>query len=203
MLQHLNPDRETISRALNDLPETLDETYERIFCQIPNNAREFVHGTMKFIYTHTVFRNYHCAPGDRSHDTPILFLLDLIRRAISLGGNRQTGYLYAEDTVRELCGRSKSMKSWRPRPRHLRITPSGSSWNLKGSKLGLLPFLRLTERWRPFSIRSWSSPRRLISSPFKPLSKSSTKSSTRKTTNTGEVYMTFSVSIVSPHPCYA
>src|ERR1051326_1866906 len=51
-LQRLKGESQIIRNALANLPKTLDETYERIFLQIPKEDREFVHHALKWIYYH-------------------------------------------------------------------------------------------------------------------------------------------------------
>ncbi|KAK0726405.1 hypothetical protein B0T21DRAFT_350542 [Apiosordaria backusii] len=96
VLQRLQPNRDMISNALATLPETLDETYERVFLQIPKTARGFVHSAIKWIYAHSFHlgNNITC---------PIL--LDIIRKDLaSRDRTTTTGYLFNEDLLRDFCG---------------------------------------------------------------------------------------------------
>ena len=52
ILQRVKGNRDAVRKALQNLPQGLDETYERIFDQIPDEARPFVHHTLKWIYAH-------------------------------------------------------------------------------------------------------------------------------------------------------
>src|ERR1700722_4868588 len=52
ILQDLKPESQVISKILCNLPETLDETYERVFVTIPEHARTLVHNALKLVYSH-------------------------------------------------------------------------------------------------------------------------------------------------------
>ena len=83
-------------RALACLPQTLDETYERIFLQIPSSARIFVHHALKWIYFHREIhkRNMNCTT----------FLTAVHRSASGFHPAGYGDYLFDEDLLREFCG---------------------------------------------------------------------------------------------------
>ncbi len=94
-LQRLKGDSNIIRNALANLPKTLDETYERIFLEIPDQARLFVHHALKWIYS---YGELHC----KGITTGIL--LQLIQRSTSELLSSTNDYLYDEELLRELCG---------------------------------------------------------------------------------------------------
>jgi hypothetical protein len=94
-LQRLKGESNIVRNALKNLPKTLDETYKRIFLEIPDEDRIFVHHALKWIYFH-----------GELHDTNIScsLLLQGIERSTceSTPGGRD--YFYDEERLRELCG---------------------------------------------------------------------------------------------------
>ncbi|KAK4231120.1 hypothetical protein QBC38DRAFT_258954 [Podospora fimiseda] len=95
-LQRLKPEPSVIRRALDNLPRTLEETYDRIFMDIPEEARSFVRTTLKWIYMHEF--------STASSSVPCSVLL----QAVQMTGSRHTecedGYLFDQDLLREFCG---------------------------------------------------------------------------------------------------
>jgi len=95
VLARLEPRREVVKNALVTLPGTLDETYERIFLQVPRDARRFVHSALKWVYSHTIFHN---------NNVPCAMLLHLVRKSLSLNFSPLDGYDYDLDLLRDFCG---------------------------------------------------------------------------------------------------
>lgn len=95
ILQRLKPDRGTITKALESLPRTLDETYERIFLQIPDEARLFVHHALKWIHAHNkLYGNQISAP----------VLIQAVSRSTAEIDSSVHDYRHDEDRLREYCG---------------------------------------------------------------------------------------------------
>jgi len=95
VLERLNPDITVITNTLTTLPETLDETYERIFLGIPNHSRFFVHQALKWIYSHRALCN---------NNISATILLQAVQRAspeLALSGN---GFADGVELLREYCG---------------------------------------------------------------------------------------------------
>jgi hypothetical protein len=94
-LQHLKPDSKIVTDALDNLPETLDETYERIFLAIPEISQVFVHNALKLVYSH-----HELCSGNISMN----ILLQATQRTspeLGLWGIAQGD---GEDLLRKLCG---------------------------------------------------------------------------------------------------
>ena len=60
-LQRLKPDIKIVRAALANLPKTLDETYERVFSNIPEDARFFIKHVLHWMSTHRVI--HQVIPG--------------------------------------------------------------------------------------------------------------------------------------------
>ncbi|KAH7150299.1 hypothetical protein B0J13DRAFT_549886 [Dactylonectria estremocensis] len=95
VLQRLRPDSTIIRDALANLPKTLDETYERLFLQIPEEGRIFVHHALKWIYY-----NGQIYIGN----IPCSTLLQAIQRSERDSFYSYNDYVYDEDLLREFCG---------------------------------------------------------------------------------------------------
>ncbi|KAK0706095.1 hypothetical protein B0T26DRAFT_725418 [Lasiosphaeria miniovina] len=95
ILQRLKGDKATILKALVCLPRTLDETYERIFLQIPHESRLVVHHALKWIYAHDDLR---------VDNIPASNLIQAIQRSTALLGSSGYDYDYNVDLLRDLCG---------------------------------------------------------------------------------------------------
>jgi hypothetical protein len=52
-LQRLKGERNVVKKALTNLPRTLDEIYDRIFCAIPEEEYMFVHHAFQWITYHS------------------------------------------------------------------------------------------------------------------------------------------------------
>ncbi|KAK4204649.1 vegetative incompatibility protein HET-E-1 [Triangularia verruculosa] len=116
VLERLEPHKDVILGTLATLPRTLDETYERIFLQIPNEAREFVCMTMKLIYAHSLIW---------PNSIPCLVLLDIMRRYAASSGRTTGRYLFNEDLIREFCG---CLVTVAPERRDFHISPVPLGW---------------------------------------------------------------------------
>lgn len=95
VLQRLRPDSGIIRDALRNLPKTLDETYERIFLQIPEEARIFVHHTLRWIHCHGEVW------GESASGT---FLLQAVQTGLPSTIPSIQGYVFDEELLREFCG---------------------------------------------------------------------------------------------------
>ncbi|KAH7134125.1 hypothetical protein EDB81DRAFT_803226 [Dactylonectria macrodidyma] len=95
VLQRLRPDSTVIRDALANLPKTLDETYERLFLQIPEDGRIFVHHALRWIYYNGEIYN-----ADIHSST----LLEAIQRSERTYFRSRNVYAYDEDLLREFCG---------------------------------------------------------------------------------------------------
>lgn len=73
----------------------MDETYERIFLEIPDEDRIIVHYVLKWIYYHQEMRdeNISCQ-----------ILLQAIERSLAESGASRHNYSFDEELLRELCG---------------------------------------------------------------------------------------------------
>ena len=119
-LQYLRPDLKIVRAALANLPKDLDETYERVFSRIPEDARLFMQHVLHWMSTH---RTIHQAiPGVERIDTcdfskieipkladlPCSVLFAAVQQSLA---NEQEcdpmfldGYVLDEELLREFCG---------------------------------------------------------------------------------------------------
>ncbi|KAH7126132.1 hypothetical protein EDB81DRAFT_730543 [Dactylonectria macrodidyma] len=95
ILQHLKGDIDVITKALAGLPRTLDETYERIFLRVPDEAWPVVHHALKWIYAHNALRQ---------NNIPLSNLIQAVQRSADRCDSGQYEYDYNEDLLREFCG---------------------------------------------------------------------------------------------------
>lgn len=95
ILKRLKRNRDTITKALESLPRTLDETYERIFLQIPDEAQLFVHHALKWIYAHNALRNNNICTSN---------LIQAIKRSTAGLDSSGYDYDYNEALLREFYG---------------------------------------------------------------------------------------------------
>ncbi len=119
-LQRLKPDTGIIKAALDNLPRTLDETYERVFLRIPEEARLFVQHALHWMSTHrlihqAILRGHRTLSCDLSPihipyaiDIPCDVLFRAVREGLAREGSWDTmflsGYVLDEELLRELCG---------------------------------------------------------------------------------------------------
>ncbi|GAB1310617.1 NACHT domain-containing protein [Madurella fahalii] len=99
-LRRLKPDSNVIETALANLPKTLDETYERIFLNIPEDARLFVKHALQWLQTH---QNVH--RGAKTSAIPCSVLLQAVQKTLAADESYDmAGYVFDEDLLREFCG---------------------------------------------------------------------------------------------------
>ena len=95
-LQRLKCERDVVQKALANLPETLDETYDRIFLSVPKEEQVFVHHALQWIFYHNELYD-----GD---GIPCAVLLQGVKRStVGLTANQHERF-YDKETLRELCG---------------------------------------------------------------------------------------------------
>ncbi|KAH6650508.1 hypothetical protein F5144DRAFT_481517 [Chaetomium tenue] len=119
-LKRLKPDIRTVKAALGNLPKTLDETYERVFSRIPEDARLFIQHVLHWMSTHRMI--HQAIPGvariatcdfsrieiPKLADIPCSVLFAAVQR--SLADEEECdplfldGYVLDEELLRELCG---------------------------------------------------------------------------------------------------
>lgn len=102
-LQRLKPDINVVTTALANLPRTLDETYERIFRQIPEEAQDTVRYTFMWIRRHQL---QHTFTGTQEQSNiPCSVLLCVIQESLGLNGlNDSLAYAVDEELIRKFCG---------------------------------------------------------------------------------------------------
>ena len=95
-LQRLKCERNTIQKALKNLPKTLNETYDRIFLAVPEEERLFVDHALRWIVHHNELYD--------GHGIPCAVLIQATEASmLSLTGNQNERF-YDQDTLREVCG---------------------------------------------------------------------------------------------------
>lgn len=95
-LQRLKCERETIQKALKNLPKTLNETYDRIFLAVPEEERLFVEHALRWIAFHNELND--------GQGIPFKVLIQATEASmLSLTGNKNERF-YDQDTLREVCG---------------------------------------------------------------------------------------------------
>ncbi|KAH7009774.1 hypothetical protein EDB80DRAFT_610302, partial [Ilyonectria destructans] len=95
VLQHLKADGDILKKALAGLPRTLDETYERIFLRVPDEARLVVYHALKWIYAHNALHQDNISLSN---------LIQALQRSADRGDSSQYEYDYNEALLREFCG---------------------------------------------------------------------------------------------------
>ena len=95
-LKRLKCERDIVLKALKNLPETLDETYDRIFTLIPKEERLFVHHVLHWIAHHNGLWLEDAIPCE-------LLIQAATASTVVLTGE-QNQYFYDQDTLREICG---------------------------------------------------------------------------------------------------
>lgn len=96
-LQRLRGDREVVSKALKRLPKDLDETYERILLQVPQEDWQFVSHAFQWLW-------FYGELGPPDDGTPSVLLLDAIKDSTLRAGIDNSHILYNPERLRELCG---------------------------------------------------------------------------------------------------
>ena len=95
-LKRLKCERDIVLKALKNLPETLDETYDRIFTLIPKEERLFVHHLLRWIAHHNELWNEDAMPCE-------ILIQAATASTVVLTGEKNE-YFYDQDTLREICG---------------------------------------------------------------------------------------------------
>lgn len=95
-LQRLKCERETIQKALKNLPKTLNETYDRIFLAVPEEERLFVEHALRWIAFHNELYDGQGIPCE-------VLIQATEASMLSLTGNKNERF-YDQDTLREVCG---------------------------------------------------------------------------------------------------
>lgn len=110
-LQRLRPESNIVEAALANLPKTLDETYERIFCSIPEEARLFVWQVLRWLSTYDAVNHPNRWPwlvNDPAKGMPCPFLFRAIEQTLQGGDSYDAmlvrGYAFGEELLRELSG---------------------------------------------------------------------------------------------------
>ncbi|KAK3685175.1 hypothetical protein B0T22DRAFT_537570 [Podospora appendiculata] len=136
--------------ALANLPKDLFDTYERIFLQIPEEARTFVHHALKWIYS------YREIIGD-SISSPVL--LEAIQRSTSELAIPASDYVYDDDLLREFCGFWEFLVSPRIRNGNARsFAIEGQSAVLEFAKMAMLEVLHPKAAYRELvQSKAWAS----------------------------------------------
>lgn len=93
-LRRLKCEASVITNALANLPKTLDETYERIMMEIPQEEWPFVRRVFRWVWFHLSLYNA---------SIELITLLQTIHLD-DLGEDVCTDHEYDEETLRELCG---------------------------------------------------------------------------------------------------
>ena len=96
VLQRLKCERHIVKKALEKLPSTLDETYDRILLSIPEDERLFVHHVLRWIAYHNELHH-----GD---GIPCGVLIQAVEASILELTGRRNERFYNIDTLREVCG---------------------------------------------------------------------------------------------------
>ena len=95
-LKRLKCERDIVLNALKNLPETLEETYDRIFTLIPKEERLFVHHVLRWIAHHNDLWCEDAMPCE-------ILIQAAIASTVVLAGGKNEGF-YDQDTLREICG---------------------------------------------------------------------------------------------------
>ncbi|KAL2165986.1 hypothetical protein VTG60DRAFT_3476 [Thermothelomyces hinnuleus] len=119
-LQRLKPEKRIIETALANLPRNLDETYERVFLQIPEEARSFVRHVFQWMSSHLTIHQAipDVQPIQTVNFSPIYIpmlagiSLDILFAAVkkSLSADETCdpdfvdSYAFDEDLLRDYCG---------------------------------------------------------------------------------------------------
>ena len=95
-LQRLKCERETVQKALKNLPKTLNETYDRILLAVPEEERLFVEHALRWIAHHNELYSGQGIPCE-------VLIQATEASTLSLTGNQNERF-YDKDTLREVCG---------------------------------------------------------------------------------------------------
>ncbi|KAL2154631.1 hypothetical protein VTH82DRAFT_3307 [Thermothelomyces myriococcoides] len=119
-IQRLKPEKRVIQNALANLPRNLDETYERAFMDIPEEAQPFVRHVLRWLSTHFVI--HKAIPGfepvmsvdfspiyiPMAEDISTDILFTAVQQSLSEDDTCDPdfvdSYAFDEDLLREYCG---------------------------------------------------------------------------------------------------
>jgi hypothetical protein len=88
-----------IKKALQSLPKTLDETYEKIFLGIPSESRNFVIHALLWIHFNSTLDLSESSSGSLTCDC----LLQAIYNSMASQGMDPSGEVTDREVLRELC----------------------------------------------------------------------------------------------------
>jgi hypothetical protein len=119
-IHRLKPETRIINTALANLPKTLDETYERVFLNIPEEAQLFVQHVLHWMSTHLTIHkgipdaqpvaSVNLSPVDIpcGEDIPCDVLFGAVERSLAEDDSCDPmfldGYVLDEELLREYCG---------------------------------------------------------------------------------------------------
>ena len=95
-LQRLKCERKTVQKALQNLPKTLNETYDRILLAVPEEERLFAEHALRWIAHHNELYGGQGIPCE-------VLIQAMEASTLSLTGNQNERF-YDKDTLREVCG---------------------------------------------------------------------------------------------------
>lgn len=98
VLRRLICERTVVKKALANLPETLDETYDRIFLTIPEEDCLVVSHALQWIMYHN--QVYHVT----GEVIPFVILLQAVEKSTAASTDHPIERFYDIETFRELCG---------------------------------------------------------------------------------------------------
>jgi hypothetical protein len=96
ILKRLKPDASIIKVALSDLPKGLDETYNRILLEIPEDSWLSVKHAFRWMVYHNDLYNYG--------KIPLTTLLQAVKQSITSLHTQKTDQLHDLEALRECCG---------------------------------------------------------------------------------------------------
>lgn len=97
ILQRLKCERNIIKRALTTLPKTLDETYERIFMDIPRDEWPFVRHVLQWVCFHQdLYKDYH--------SMSLEILLTATERSTCREFHQGSDFEYDAEMLRDMLG---------------------------------------------------------------------------------------------------
>ena len=114
-LKRLKCERHIVMKALKNLPNTLEKTYDRIFTTIPEQERLFVHHVLRWIAHHNELYEGEGIPCE-------ILIQAAVASTIELTGEQNERF-YDKDTLWEICGclvdiSSKDYNEYFGKPHH-------------------------------------------------------------------------------------
>lgn len=94
-LQRLKSDLCIVQKALQNLPKTLFETYDKLLLRIPDYERLFVYHALHWLSFHI---DLHYTP------LPVAFIIEATKNTTARLYPAQNGVYYDIETLREFCG---------------------------------------------------------------------------------------------------